>query len=276
MLTVTLAAGSNSHDMGTLLEGDANNDNYVMLLDFSILADAFGKCEGTTGYDARADFNGDNCIILLDFSLLASNFAQGGDARRPATLARSSQPLNDVNMLIQPASTSVKPRELFTVSVQIEAGSQTVDGAQATLNFDPALLEVVQMTAEGEILPEQLMNEFDNQRGSINFAAGTFENFPSGTFDVVQVQFRALAAVEETTLTYQFDKPQDSNVTFGGASVLGGAVDGVISVRDEATAIKVHSLAAPATAQPLWLLLLLGLIVAAGLWLRTKVGKNWA
>jgi hypothetical protein len=85
--TVTLAAGSNTIDFGTLREGDANDDNAVTLLDFSILATTFGKCEGSTGFDGRADFNEDDCIALLDFSLLASHFGQAGQGAQATTPA---------------------------------------------------------------------------------------------------------------------------------------------------------------------------------------------
>ena len=64
---------------GTLSEGDANNDNRVTILDFSILATTFGKSAGDVGYDDRADFNGDNRVTILDFSLLATHFGQQGD-----------------------------------------------------------------------------------------------------------------------------------------------------------------------------------------------------
>jgi hypothetical protein len=56
-----------------LREGDANDDNFITIIDFSILAATFGVCEGSGGYDARADFNGDGCIAILDFSLLVWN-----------------------------------------------------------------------------------------------------------------------------------------------------------------------------------------------------------
>lgn len=79
MQSVTLTAGNNSIDFGTLLQGDANNDNSIAILDFSILAAAFGSCEGGSNYDDRVDFNGDECIILTDFSLLSTNFGQSGE-----------------------------------------------------------------------------------------------------------------------------------------------------------------------------------------------------
>ncbi len=77
--TVTIAPGVNNVAFGTLREGDADNNNAVTLLDFNILAVAFGKCIGDVGYDERADFDQNGCVTLLDFNLLAVNFGQLGD-----------------------------------------------------------------------------------------------------------------------------------------------------------------------------------------------------
>ncbi|MEH6511549.1 MAG: malectin domain-containing carbohydrate-binding protein [Maribacter arcticus] len=80
--TVTLAAGANSVSMGILPMGDANDDNFVTLLDFSLLASTFNTDVSET-LDGRADFNGDGFVTLLDFSILASNFNTGG--QEPST-----------------------------------------------------------------------------------------------------------------------------------------------------------------------------------------------
>jgi hypothetical protein len=82
---VVIGTGVNSFDFGTLLEGDANNDNCVNAPDFSILRTAFGKCQGQSGYDARADFNQDGCVNAPDFSLLRTNFGLCGDITVGAT-----------------------------------------------------------------------------------------------------------------------------------------------------------------------------------------------
>jgi hypothetical protein len=266
--TVTLVGGTNTIDLGTLREGDANDDNFITILDFSILAAAFGKCEGSSGYDERADFNGDGCVTILDFSLLASNFGQDGQLRKAAP-SRSS-----VAMIIEPASTSVKPGETFKVTMRLDAADQQVDGAQATLKFDPNVLEVQQIIAgdaPSSKLELDLMNQFDNENGTIEFAAGTLEEGASGTFDLVQIQFRALEA-GETTLTWKVDGPTGSDVTFGGASVLRpkeGHLDGMVTV-SEPTAITV-ALMAPTTANWLWALAPLGLTMLAAAWV---IGKR--
>jgi hypothetical protein len=74
-----LIAGSNSIDFGTLLEGDADNDNFITGADFSLLLNSFNKAMGDPGYDARTDFNNDSFVTGADFSLLLNNFNQAGE-----------------------------------------------------------------------------------------------------------------------------------------------------------------------------------------------------
>jgi hypothetical protein len=76
--TVSIAAGSNSQEMGLLRTGDASNDNVVNATDFSILKGTFGKSLGQVGYDARADFTGDDVVNAGDFTLLRTNFGLAG------------------------------------------------------------------------------------------------------------------------------------------------------------------------------------------------------
>ncbi|MBL8134160.1 MAG: S8 family serine peptidase [Anaerolineae bacterium] len=80
MVTATIA-GETPVSVGTLKEGDANDDNAVGIGDFSILAAAFGSAQGGANYDARADFNTDGAVNIADFSLLAANFSQSGVAQ---------------------------------------------------------------------------------------------------------------------------------------------------------------------------------------------------
>lgn len=77
--TVTIVSGANTASVAELRAGDANNDNFVTLQDFSILAGTFNLQEGGAGFDPRADFNGDGFVTLVDFSLLASNFNTQGE-----------------------------------------------------------------------------------------------------------------------------------------------------------------------------------------------------
>ncbi|MEO0579186.1 MAG: malectin domain-containing carbohydrate-binding protein, partial [Pseudomonadota bacterium] len=49
--TITLAAGANTADFGTLLAGDANDDNEISALDFSVLSGTFNLSSADAGYD---------------------------------------------------------------------------------------------------------------------------------------------------------------------------------------------------------------------------------
>jgi hypothetical protein len=75
---VALTAGSTPVDLGLLRSGDANNDNCVGIVDFSILAAAYGTTTGETRFDARADMNGDGLVDILDFSWLATRYGECG------------------------------------------------------------------------------------------------------------------------------------------------------------------------------------------------------
>jgi CheY-like chemotaxis protein len=71
-ISLTGASVTNA-ELGLMRAGDANNDNIVSAVDFSILRSAFG---GTS--DLRADFNNDGLVSSVDFNLLRSNFGIGG------------------------------------------------------------------------------------------------------------------------------------------------------------------------------------------------------
>lgn len=75
----TLSSGANAVDFGQLQSGDANNDNYVDLADFSLLSDAFLLLPGEPGYDTATDFNKDGIVDLIDFSILSTNFGRIGN-----------------------------------------------------------------------------------------------------------------------------------------------------------------------------------------------------
>jgi hypothetical protein len=61
-------------DLGTLWEGDANEDGIINIQDFSLLSARYGKYCGLAGYDLQVDFNDDCIVNIRDFSLLSSNY----------------------------------------------------------------------------------------------------------------------------------------------------------------------------------------------------------
>ena len=235
--SVTLPTGT-PVNFGTLREGDANDDNCVLLVDFSILASTFSKCAGAVGFDARADFDGSGCVVLVDFSLLATNFGQCGDtaplsfaaaatptsvAPAPPARARAADGARGGGVVVAVlAPATVRMERSFTVALQVEAGPQAVDAAAAYLNFDPTVLQVEEVTA-GNRLGVELRRQVDGAAGTVDYAAATLEDFPSGSFTLATVRFRALQPTVATPLTLHRLTPRQSDATFGGRSVLGAS-----------------------------------------------------
>lgn len=233
---VTMTLGNNVLNLGTLREGDANDDNVVALVDFSILVATFGKCQGAAGYDDRPDFNEDGCVLITDFSLLSMNFGLAGDvcpavAHQGAAPAPPAEPASDragagralgtADISVQPAVSTVQVGDIFTLTVEVASGAQLVDGVSVYLDYDHTLMHVQQIIPAASSLPLVLQNSFDNDTGQIDYAAGTFSNFPSGTFDVAYLQMVAITTTNSTTLAFHTVVPRQSDVTYGGVSVLG-------------------------------------------------------
>jgi hypothetical protein len=229
--SVTLVVGANAVNFGTLREGDANDDNCVLLVDFSILATTFGKCTGDAGFDARADFDGSGCVVLVDFSLLATNFGQCGDTAPSASGTAQLAALAVTRATgggggaVGPVSLGLRaPRRVragqrFAVPVEVEAGAQRVDGAAAYVDFDPRVLRVETITPGSEFGVE-LHRRIDNAAGQVGYAAATLGDFPTGTFRLVTLRFRALRAGPAQLVLHR-GAPRQSDVTFGGAPLLG-------------------------------------------------------
>jgi len=74
----SLGPGTHVLNMGTLLEGDTNQDGSINIFDFALLASSYGTQAGSPGYDGRADLNEDNSVDIFDFALLASNYGTTG------------------------------------------------------------------------------------------------------------------------------------------------------------------------------------------------------
>jgi hypothetical protein len=129
----------------------------------------------------------------------------------------------EINLL--PAESVVAPGDVFTLTIQVAAGAQLVDGVGAYVDFNPAYVQAQAITADTTLLGIILQNSFDNVAGQVSYAAGTFSNFPSGTFSVAQVRFVVVAAppVWGTPLSFAALDPRKTDAAYMGHSVLGAA-----------------------------------------------------
>ena len=79
-LSQTIEAGVNTLDFGTLLEGDATNDNFVSSSDLIQLLSSYNKIFGDAGFLQAADFNNDGFVSSSDLILILSNYNKIGEA----------------------------------------------------------------------------------------------------------------------------------------------------------------------------------------------------
>lgn len=148
---------------------------------------------------------------------------------------------------LNPSSPSVAKDGIFTVDIQIVAGSQEVDGAEIHLYFDPAYLQVVDgagnptnQIQDNGYLSAVLRNAVYAGAGQsrIFFAAGSFDPEipkPSGTFPLATIRFKALWGTGggSTPLIFGTQMPYKTEVTGGGNSVLDRAENGSVTISGE-------------------------------------------
>ena len=241
-VTVTLASGVNTVDFGTLRGGDSDGDGYVTLVDFSILATTFGRCEGEPWYDGRADHNGDGCISLLDFSLLRANFGTG-EGNEGIAAEREPDVDNGAYLRVEAPDTELRVGDHFSADLVIDMNGNFGDGGAAYITFDPAVFQVIDLT-DGEAFAFSIQNEVDNDRGWVSYAAGTLGEPVGGRFVLARIDLVAVGT-GHTMLYPAARRPTRSDVTYGGASILRMAYSATIRVEAREPALYLPAIAAP-------------------------------
>lgn len=186
-------------------------------------------------------FHSTGGLLLAVFVTTVGLVAQMILPVRPATagvervssvqLAKLQATPGAVVLSISPGTSTVSVGQGLTVTVEVQASTEQLDGAAAYLNFDPARLQTVGLTS-GTSLPIVLQETYDNTAGHVDFAAGTLTPpYASGTFTLVTVAFIAVGTTTNTALTFNATEPRNSDATFGGASVFGGTSGGTVVVQ---------------------------------------------
>ncbi|MCD6288858.1 MAG: hypothetical protein J7M34_00020 [Anaerolineae bacterium] len=215
-----------SLDLGTLLEGDADNDNRVRISDFAILRNAYFTNEGDSEFDPRADFDENNKIRIRDFALLRNNYFATGDIE-VATLHPEgyspSRPDTGVNFSVVPAWQQVDVGDTFTISIIVDASDQPIVGADVRLTFDGSKLQGIQ-SVPGSTFDIVLANTL--QSGTLTFSAATLGNPVSGRITLVTVTCKTLQLAPRATLHLMEVDAADEE----GRSVAGDSQDGLVQV----------------------------------------------
>lgn len=246
-----LIDGANNVDFGLLLEGDANNDNTVSATDMSLWAASAGKSSGQPGFDARADFDGSGTVDDADLALLQANFGKSGDVTIGGGAGPTfAQPLTvmawgsdgvaldaaTVNLSLLPVSNTLNVGQMFTLTVQVNAGGQAVHAVQMHLDLPSGLNVVTEEGTPFEIiegsitLPLQVINHVDNGAGTIDYAASYAGTAPSGTFTLATIRLRAGQPVNNMPIRFVQLPGRMTDVIYGEESVLGALNASWVSV----------------------------------------------
>jgi hypothetical protein len=207
-------------DFGTLLEGDVDDNNKIDLFDYSLIKASKDKCQGDDGYIANADLNADTCVNTDDYNLFKANLNRPKGDENPAvckwdtsvtppTLQSGFSDNGLITLQTTPILANLGIGTSFDVAIQVHA-TQAIAAAAAYLNFDPKLLQVNYLTA-GELFDSVLENNFDHERGEINFVAGAWNNeLPKGIFTLATINFTLLGKGGEQTLLFNMTAPRQT------------------------------------------------------------------
>ena len=243
---LSLTSGVHTLNLGTLREGDVDNDNDVDATDASLLNLAFGSTPSSTNWDPRADLNEDGVVNGVDMALLAATFGQRGDIEvgsaassrwraalrgapeLPSPLAplAASQP---VTITFVPSPINASVGDVFTVTVMLRAGTQPVDTADLHIRFPQGSLQVIDATGNptNTVQPgafaSVLANSVDNGAGKIRFAATMPGGSLTGDITVATIRFRAIASTLSLSwLRFSVWPPEATTASYHGQPVLTG------------------------------------------------------
>jgi hypothetical protein len=106
-----------------------------------------------------------------------------------------------------------------TVVIQVQTGGQAINGAEIHLDYNPAVIQINTITASTNLPLPLVGPAFSNTAGTVDYAAGTVSNFPTANFDLITIQFTALAAGSSPLRIPAAAVPRRSDITSGTSSV---------------------------------------------------------
>jgi len=166
------------------IAGDANADWRVDLVDFSILASAFGTS------DERADFDGDGFVNLPDFSILAANFGK--------TTNDLLSPRRDDSTMIPAGHLSLNmPTKIYrgdVVEATVMAENISLKAYTFTPTYDSSMLKLMEDgIVEGDFLKDSLFVAIAGEDAPLRIFSATRSKASEGTGMLTKLRFRVMA-----------------------------------------------------------------------------------
>ncbi|MDT0608625.1 cohesin domain-containing protein, partial [Croceitalea rosinachiae] len=146
------------------------------------------------------------------------------------TVNVSAAPVTDVFFVVNPEISNVTDGDTFSVTIQVQANDQPVDGSEVHLTFDSAIVEVSSLTPGGTLTLPLISETSDNTLGTIDYSVGSLSGPVSGTFDLLTIEFSAVGAGSTQLNFIDPDGAASTIATFGGNNVLTGTTNGLVNV----------------------------------------------
>jgi len=107
--------------MGTLLEGNADDNRRVNLLDFAILGSSWLRSAYNPAFDSRADFDRNDNVDGSDLSLLTTNWLRPAPFEVPSTTEITAVCKGEMCELIEPEQTAASITFTGSSSIHLES-----------------------------------------------------------------------------------------------------------------------------------------------------------
>jgi len=179
-----------------LLDGDANADGKVDIMDLATIGLNFGKTNNDKDWNWKVDVaNTINKIDIFDLAEVGLNY--GEDYRE----------FIDDPVFIHPPVKTVFQNEEFSVDVNVSTQAN-VYSVDFTLSFDPEILQVIKVK-EGDFLSKDGAStfpiiSFNNTKGEIKFANTRFGTATgvSGNGSLAEIKFKSLSKIGISPLDF--------------------------------------------------------------------------
>lgn len=106
--------------------------------------------------------------------------------------------LAEGRMYFATPQTGITPGQVFPVEVRVQTSGTPINAVSAVVQYNPAFLQVVNMTTENSFCVYYLDNTFDNIKGEVKVSCGVSSPGFQGDSIVVHLNMRAKAAGDTT------------------------------------------------------------------------------
>ena len=125
-------------------------------------------------------------------------------------------------MILEPVLSSIDSTAGFELAVYVNAKDQPVNAVDLHLNFNAAALQITGVKAAETDGWIQMQSEFDNDSGTLDFAAVTFGE-STGLIPVCIIRAQKITLQHGSALTFEFEPGvRQTRVEFDGTDMCSG------------------------------------------------------